>query len=306
MATQKAGGKLINFVLHDPLGEELMEGILGGSMAGLAQLGQDQPLEQTALNTAAAIAGGIGMGMIGRRAGAAIGKKLHAAPLKQQDSMLANVGRMVGSETTAGGLRDQGAMMKAAVQEGLTKQASSDLIKEAVADPELFARRYGVTPEVFQKMAPNVGMGQQAAAVAEALRSMPSSTRQEMLGRMKSQLPDYEAVEKLINTRAAAGIDENIEMLAKALDEGGLSAEDLEAAKSILNGKRPGDAVRSLLDPVQPITGEHVGRAAGRFLGDEIGILGGLAGGAFLGQSLGLESPKDRQIRELQAQLAGG
>ena len=64
--------------------------------------------------------------------------------------------------------------------------------------------------------------------------------------------------------------------------------------------------MRSLMNPVQPVTGEHVGRAVGRFIGDEVGVLGGLAAGSLLAQQLGIDSPKDQKIRELEQQLKGG
>jgi len=93
MSERKAGSQLISFFLNDPLGEELLEGTAGGLIAGASQLGSDQTLGQTALETAAAIAGGIGLGMAGRRLGAMAGKQLHKGPLKQQD--LRRIGRAV-------------------------------------------------------------------------------------------------------------------------------------------------------------------------------------------------------------------
>ena len=52
------------------------------------------------------------------------------------------------------------------------------------------------------------------------------------------------------------------------------------------------------------ITGEHIGRMIGRAAGDEAGIMGGVALGAAIGEGMGWESEKDRQIRQLQEQLA--
>lgn len=300
---RKAGTELIKFFMTDPLGEELLEGSLGGLMAGATQLGSDQSLGQTALETAAAIAGGIGVGMAGRRIGAHLGKKIHQAPLKQQDSMVATVARTLGSETTAGGLRDQGAMMKNTIQEALVNETSAQLAREAMSNPAEFAKRYGVSAEMFQEYAPAVQKGRTAMAAAEALKAMPPELREQAM----KKLSQYEAVEKLITSRAAGSIDELIEKVARSADEiqGEIDPADLEQLQGLLGGRGPGDAMRTLLNPVQPITGEHVGRAVGRMLGDEVGILGGMAAGSLIAQQLGMDSPKDRKIRELEEQLAG-
>jgi hypothetical protein len=39
--------------------------------------------------------------------------------------------------------------------------------------------------------------------------------------------------------------------------------------------------------------------------GDEVGILGGLAAGGVAAEMMGLESQKDRRIRELEEQING-
>lgn len=303
MSERKAGSQLISFFLNDPLGEELLEGTAGGLIAGASQLGSDQTLGQTALETAAAIAGGIGLGMAGRRLGAMAGKQLHKAPLKQQDSMVANLARTLGSETTASGLRDQGIVMKSAVQEALVNETSARLAREAVADPGAFASRYGVSAEQFRQMLPNIKAGRTAAAAAEALRAMPPELKEQAL----KKLSEYEVIEKLITQKAAGSMDELIKDVAASVDrvQGDLDPSDLEGLQEVLKGRNPSDAIRSLLNPAPPITGEHVGRAVGRMIGDEVGILGGLAVGSLLAQQLGMESPKDRKIRELEQQLSG-
>lgn len=300
---RKAGSQLISFFLNDPLGEELLEGTAGGLIAGASQLGSDQTLGQTALETAAAIAGGIGLGMAGRRLGAMAGKQLHKGPLKQQDSIVANLARTLGSETTASGLRDQGVVTKSAIQEALVNETSARLAREAIDDPVEFAKRYGVSAEQFAQVLPNVKAGRTAAAAAEALQAMPPELREQAL----KKLSEYEAVEKLITQKAAGSMDESIRDAAAAFDrvQGDLDPSDLEAIKEVLKGRNPSDAIRSLLNPAPPITGEHVGRAVGRVIGDEVGVLGGLALGSVLAQQLGMDSPKDRKIRELEEQLAG-
>jgi hypothetical protein len=303
MTERKAGSQLIGFFLHDPLGEELLEGTVGGLMAGASQLGSDQTLGQTALETATAIAGGIGLGMAGRRLGAMAGKRLHKGPLKEQDSMVANLARTLGSETTAGGLRDQGVVMKTAVQEALVNETSAQLAREAMSNPAEFAKRYGMSAEQFTQLLPAVKTGRTAAAAAEAMKSMPPELKEQAL----KKLSEYEAVEKLLTGQAAGSMDELIQSVASSVDrlQKDLDPSDLEGLQAVLQGRNPSDAIRSLLNPAPPITGEHVGRALGRMIGDEVGILGGLATGSLLAQQLGIESPKDRKIRELEQQMQG-
>lgn len=304
---ERKAGSMLQFLLHDPLGEELLEGAVGGAMAGLSQAGTGQSPEQIALSTGAAIAGGIGLGMAGRRLGAMAGRRVHAEPLKNQESMAAMIARTLGSETTSAGLRDQGAMMKGQIQRELVEQTSARLAREALEDPSRFAQRYGATAEEFQAMAPKVGMGQTAMAVAESVRAMPPEMRKQVADQLLSQ---YEKIENLVAREAAENIDENIRRTAERLDRhlkdpgSEYTAEDLENIRNMMGGQMPGDALRSLLNPVQPITGEHVGRAIGRMAGDEIGILGGLALGGIAAEQLGIQSPKDKRIAELEAQLA--
>ena len=303
MTERKAGSQLISFLLHDPLGEELLEGSVGGLMAGASQLGSEQSAGEIALKTAAAIAGGIGLGMAGRRIGASLGKRIHKGPLEQQDSMVANLARTLGSETTASGLRDQGAVMKSAVQEALVNETSAQLAREAMESPAEFARRYGVSADLFNQYMPAVKSGRTAAAAANSLKNAPPEVREQVM----KKLADYELVEKVMANKAAGSMDEIIERVAKAADQlgGELDADDLQGIEQLLHGKGPGEALRSLMNPAPAITGEHVGRAVGRMIGDEVGILGGLTAGALLAQQLGVESPKDRKIRELEAQLQG-
>jgi hypothetical protein len=303
MSERKAGSQLVSFFLHDPLGEEILEGTTGGLIAGASQLGSDQTAGEIALKTAAAIAGGIGLGMVGRRLGAAVGKRMQPKALEKQDSLVANLARTLGSETTTAGLRDQGAVMKTAVQEALVNETSSRLAREAVQDPAGFAKRYGVSADLFYQLMPSVKAGRTAAAAAEAMKVMPPEMREQAM----KKLAEYELVEKLVTGKAAGSLDEMIASAASTADrlQRDLDPAELENMQELLKGKGPGDALRSLLNPAPPITGEHVGRAVGRMIGDEVGILGGLAVGSLLAQQLGMESPKDRKIRELEAQLQG-
>lgn len=292
MSEQKAGDKILKWFLTDPRGEEVLEGTLGGLMAGGALIGSGEAPGEIALKTAMAILGGIGLGSAGRylgaKAGRAIGK---GQPLRDQSGMIATLARTMGSESTSEGLAQQGQVMKTAVQEALVNETSAQMAREAAANPAAFMQRHGITKDQFESMMPMVQQGRAAAGMMKALEAMPAEQRQQL---MNAALRDYEAVERVVATNAAQQMDRNINSVADSL--GKLGGEGSEAAaylRNLATGQAP------------PVTGEHVGRAAGRFIGDEVGILLGLAGGDVLAQQLGMESPKDRRIRELEQQVAG-
>ena len=298
LAEPKAGERLLQWFLTDPRGEEVLEGTMGGLMAGGALLGSGEAPGEIALKTATAILGGIGLGMAGRKIGASIGRRVNVdeagAPrsLKDQQGLLAMMARTAGSETTHEGLAQQGQVMKAAVQEALVNQTSARMAREAAENPTAFAQRYGITPQQFETMMPNVQAGRVAASTLQAMESMPPEQRKQL---MDAILRDYEAVEKAVTSNAARGIDDNLNRVAEELGKSDEPKASEVAAflKNFTQGSAP------------PVTGEHVGRAAGRFIGDELGILGGLVAGDVLAAQLGMESPQDKRIRELEAQLAG-
>lgn len=299
-----AGDKLVNFFLHNPMGEEIGEGTLGGLLAGGAMLGTDQSLGQTALQTAAAIAGGIGLGMGGRRIGAALGKRFHPGALRNQDSLVANLSRMAGSETTAKGLRDQGAIAKQGIQEALVKETSSGLMDEALNDPKGFISKYKIDPAVFLEVAPQVASGRMSAAVIQNLKNIDPEVLTAAIKENPAfgkAMKSYAEVENLITGKASADIDKNLEAAARFMDNPG----DEEVSDFLASTGISGDSLRKMIGGAPPVTGEQVGRALGRAFGDEIGILGGLAAGGAIADSMGLESEKDRQIKRLQQQLEG-
>ncbi len=284
-------GNKLHWLVTNPLGEEVLEGTTGGLIAGASQLGSDQPWEQTALETAAAIGGGIGIGMLGRRAGARIGRHIRPEALTDQQGTLASLGRTIGSETTLEGVKSQAATMKNAIQESLVNSTSSRMLQESVADPIAFAGTYGIEASVFQEALPLVQKGRTTAGMIDAAGQLPADQR----ARVMEQIKDYAKVENIITAETANNIDEVIRRQAERYQD-----VEIEGVPGKL-----GPEISALLNPTVPITGEHVGRAAGRILGDEIGILGGLAGGSVLASALGMEGAKDRRIRELEAQLQG-
>ena len=293
-----AGQKLLHFV-NTPLGEELTEGTVGGLMAGSAGLFSDQPMEQTALQTAAAVAGGIGLGIAGRRIGAYAGRKLHPGALKDQQGAVANLGRMLGSETTIKGLEQQGALAKSAITEGLREAASTQMLREAATDPTAFTQKYGISAADFQAMAPNVQAGRMVSSAIQALESVPVEARQRLV---KDLTSEYERVEKLIGEQAANRIDQLADETSRSM-KSGMYDDDLRTF-GVDGQQMTGFVERLKSGQSDQVTGEQVGRAIGRMIGDEVGILGGMTAGYLASQQMGFESPKDATIRKLEEQLA--
>jgi hypothetical protein len=60
------------------------------------------------------------------------------------------------------------------------------------------------------------------------------------------------------------------------------------------------DVIESLLKKPNEITGEHIGRAVGRFAGDEIGAVTGMQLGALAAGTLGIKNEKDKQLETYQ------
>ena len=286
--------KLLGF-LQTPLGEEIGEGVVGGGMAGLSQIGSDSPPEEIALKTAGAIAGGIGFGILGRRIGAAIGKHVHPEALKNQDGMLATLSRTMGSESTLEGVKQQGRATKLAIQEGLINKTSSAMLEEAMSNPNQFAQKYGVTADEFAKYIPAVKTGRQAAAAAEMWAKLPEESKHNLI---RNTLSAYKRTEQAVTANAANSMDATIKQLSQN--------------SSLRNVKMPGseetfgEFAASMLNPVPLVTGEQVGRAIGRAAGDEIGVLGGLATGGLIANQLGIQDSRDKKIAELKDQLNNG
>lgn len=306
-----AGLKVIEFFTETPLGEEILEGGGGGLLTGLSQIGSDKSPGQIALETAAAMIGGVVMGSAGRKIGARIGKRVHRNPLKDQGGMPATIGRMMGNETTGKGMKEMAIMGREAIKDSLISQTSSRMINEAMNDPAMFAKRYGIDPKEFLNQAEAVGMGNKAAAAMRTLEAMPPEQREAFIKGIRGKMSQYEAVENLIANQAHSNFDDTVRNLANNSERIGSDVSKLfnevEGADGMADfmGSKVSRALEGLDRPVEDVTGEHVGRAVGRFIGDEVGILGGMAMGSLLAQQLGMESPKDRRIRELEKQLSG-
>lgn len=300
---RKAGARLAEFFLTNPLGEEVLEGTTGGLLYGASQLGSDQTLAQTGLETALAIAGGIGLGAAGRRIGARLGQKFHKDPLANQDSMVAMMGRTMGSETTAEGLKQQGRQMRQIVEQGLLNESATSMLREALENPSAFKTKYNLDPREFEEKLGVVMNARGAAAMLKQYSELSPEGRAALLAQLEPVLKRYGDIENAVANRAVSNMDSGIESLADLFRKEGAKEGVSPDARNALGGVA--DYFDGMRGVAEPVKGEQVGRAVGRFIGDEVGILGGAALGSVLAQQLGMESPKDRKIRELEAQLSG-
>jgi len=103
----------------------------------------------------------------------------------------------------------------------------------------------------------------------------------------------FNQVENLINVQAAANMDNNIAKMAMLTREKTVPGTDINV----------GETFEALLKQPKAITGEHVGRAVGRFMGDEVGVVTGLGLTGALAGALGMKTEKDKKIEELERQL---
>jgi len=287
------GKKFLDFFIHNPVGEEILEGTTGGLLAGGALIGTEQSPEEIALKTGAGIVGGIGLGMAGRRIGAVAGKRIKPTELKDQQGMIASAARTIGSETTAEGIKQQGAVMKNLVQESLIKQSSHALIQEARQNPAVFAKKHGIDPTEFQSILPLVLKGREAAAVANTYQNISPQQRKKITDQVSGA---YKKVEDLIATDASVNMDKH---LLKMAADPKYQNVDVGLGEGLNIGKH----IKDLLNPTTPVTGEQVGRGVGRILGDEVGVLGGMVTGGLIADQLDLTDPKDKTIKMLREQL---
>lgn len=274
--------------------QESMEGIFAGGTAGLGLLGTGLPLSQVALQTAGAIGGGIGIGMLGKHIGAAIGRKLHPQALKDQQGILAIFGRTAGQKTLASGAAESLRYAKGQIKQELKQQTSAQLLNEALQNPQVFASKYGVDPETFKKYHSAVGAAGQTAAGLETLQNLSPQQRKQV-GEKAQQFMNqgFNQVENLINVQAAANMDNNIAKMAMLHKGKTIPGTELDT----------GDLFGQLLKDAKAVTGEHVGTAIGRFIGDELGVAAGMTAGGMAAGALGIKTDKDKKIEELERQL---
>ena len=290
--------KILHFLFNDPKGEEILEGVTGGTLAGISQIGSDKTPEEIGMQTIAGIGGGIGLGMAGRRIGANIGKSLHAKPLKDQEGLLAGFGRLLCNEgTTLKGFEQQTSLGKKLFKQHLVNDTSANLMHEALVSPEKFYKSYGIPAEQFKNLEPLVKQGQMASEAASMYKKL-SPEKKEVLS--KKILQNYKDVEDLIMQKASGSVDQKVK---KAKDIMGSISTETDTEEMLKNTFS--DFLQGLSDEdINKVTGENVGRATGRFIGDELGILGGMGAAGLLANQMGLVSPKDKKITRLEEQIS--
>jgi hypothetical protein len=291
MDQAKLAGKFAKLQQSD-LFQESMEGLLFGGTAGVSLLGTDTPLSEVALQTAGAIGGGIGIGLAGKHIGAAIGKRLHPVALKNQQGILANIGRTTGQKTLAKGATESLRYQKGLIKQELKNQTSKVLLDEALQNPQQFTQKYGVSAEDFKKYNNAVKISGQVQAGLETLEALSPEQRKELTSQVKTTMNQgFNQVEELIANQSAANVDANLKKMAQ-----------MPSAQTEIPGMdmKIGDVIESLLKKPNEITGEHIGRAVGRFAGDEIGAVTGMQLGALAAGTLGIKNEKDKQLETYQ------
>jgi hypothetical protein len=294
MSKADLAGKFMRLQQSD-LFQEGVEGVMAGGAAGLSLIGSDTPASQIAIQTLGGIAGGIGLGLLGKNIGAAIGKRLHPQALKDQSGLLASFGRLAGQKTLASGGTETLRYGKGQIKQELKKQTSAQLLNEALQNPQAFANKYGVDAETFKKYQTFVGAAGQGRAGLEMLENLSPAQRQQMGEGLQNLMNQgFNQVENLINVQAAANMDNNIAKMAML--QKGKTVPGLEMDM--------GEAFEKLLQGPKNVTGENVGRAVGRFAGDEIGVITGMGLGGLLSNTLGIKTEKDKKIEELEGLLS--
>jgi hypothetical protein len=282
-----AGVKLASF-LTSPLGEEVLEGVLGGTMVMLPQFFSEEDQRENLLQWGLSMAGGVGIGMAGRRIGANLGKRFHGDEIK--NPTIAMMARGMGEETISKGMANTIGELSAMNGFGSLQQASRQLKADlsSLSDP-LFRKAY---PQLAERgVLPSTISQQQLDTL---------TTLQDEIGLMARRNVETQANDA---KQELGGFKQKLtEALA---DESADLPPDVRALGSMLQDRIDPDAISdAILGKKDPVTGEHVGRAIGRFIGDEVGIMGGLLAGGLIANQLGWQSPKDKQIESLQKQLA--
>lgn len=278
-----AGQRLLEFA-QTPEGEEVIEGTIGGLLFGMPLFVQDNDPAAAALGLGGAVLGGIGVGMAGRRIGAHLGKAVHPAALADQDGLGATIGRIAGQETIGEAMEQNAKMARSQIANYLMERQAT----------RLRTNENAVDVDAIMQMRKVEGMADVIANLPkEQLEAIVSFVNQGV-GFMSKQIPQRvrDLEQKMVN----GSIDDMSEvgfLLGKAFEDS--EVEIPEVFKGLAKGLETGDA--------RPVTGVEVGRAIGRFAGDEIGVLGGGGLGLLLAQQLGIQTPKDREIERLKQQL---
>jgi len=302
--------KIVKF-FQTKTGEEVLEGTLGGLLAGIPMFFSGQDPRTAALATIGGVAGGIGIGMAGRRLGEFIGSRLHPEPLADQAGVATFLARAFGQETMGKALEQNFVFMREAVKNAMLDNQLKKMVEDGRISEELMAdlRKY-----------------QTLSAIASAVNDMPSEQRRQLLQQFDTYLTQADVIAGGVNDNlrrareyadrmkevgmwdavaareAAANLDEGLREFAENMRKMG---NEWASDSQPFDPNSIADFVRGVADGnMESITGEHVGRAVGRFIGDEIGVLSGVGLGVIGGNLLGFQTPQEREIVSLKAQLA--
>ena len=267
------------------MGEEILEGLGGGLMVGVPMYFQDNDPGAATLGLAGAIAGGISLGMAGRRIGGWAGKQIHPEAFKHQTGPFAAVGRIGGMETIGEAAEENAKLLRTAIADDLMRRKGAAMVRDG---------------EITIDELNGVNAINDALAANELYKRMSEEQRMQVRSAIQKQASriagEYADVEQKIATGAVQSMDELLDEVATGVD--GLDS------KNPVSQLIKGDDVRNLKGELKPMTGEHFGRAVGRFAGDEIGIFGGSLLGMSVANAMGIQTPKDREIERLKAELA--
>ncbi len=265
---RKAVEGLMNFSTS-ALGEEVLEGVIGGGLASSGIVFSDASPEEKALSVLLAMGGGVGIGMGGRRIGASLGKHFHSAPLADQNGMIAMMSRSAGQEKITEGFKQQMAAMSKQLGGDLKSTYVSSLKRKAATSPDLVAKELGIETSKVSDVLNQLDM----------LDEVISKGAEKQIPAMGQKLKEVGAGIKDGSVSVAPG-----QKVPAALQPFG----------SVLEGMGDG-----LTSGPSLVTGEHLGRALGRASGDEIGVLAGLGTANLISQQMGFESDQDREVRKL-------
>jgi hypothetical protein len=167
----------------------------------------------------------------------------------------------MGQKTLSKGGSELLRYQKGLIKQELKNQTSKVLLDEALQNPQQFTQKYGVSAEDFKKYNNAAKVSGQVQAGLETLEALSPEQRKELASQVQTTMnKGFNQVEELIANQSAANLDKNLKKMVQ-----------MPSAQMEIPGMnmKIGDVIESLLKKPNEITGEQVGRAVGRYLGDE-------------------------------------
>jgi hypothetical protein len=305
---RNAGERLMAFA-GTPLGEEVLEGVLGGTLAGApALLEREKHPGEGLLQLAGAIAGGIGVGMAGRRFGASLGRRIHPGEVKNPLALA--FGTAFGQDTLAQAAEMGGRRMREGVGEFVMDRYQKGIRRDLAELPQdQFLAKYPAIAKIGknkQEVAKALDELEVEGNIGKAMAfaNMVEPDQLHAAAQELAKNPRFAVQSQELRDALATGNVSKMEDVFQAIARDMGDDSDL-ADNPVLRvlGLSP-ESLEGMMKPAEPVTGFHVGRGVGRFLGDEVGVLAGYGLGGLAASGLNLQTSKDREIEELRAQLA--